>query len=572
LKKFLLWMFGLLALLFLMIGLGAVVALKQFKSGSVEAVGGNSVLVLRWDGMLAGHNVPLMDRSTGRSFSLSTLLPALEKAAADDRIKAILMEGNAACSREHLYELAQALEKFRAAGKPIHAHLDMALDGQYQLASLADRLSLSDASAAGLMFVGTAIHQTYRRELLDKLGVRMQVRHVGEAKGFGENWVLDSMSVAVRENLTLLVEDRQRMYSDWVGHNRDLDPGVFRALTEQPDRFLVTPAEALEAGLVDVLESHRQWEEHLESEFGDFRRIEAKAYVAGLSDPAGGDHVAVLWAEGDIHPGRSTSPGEQRIHGETLGKELGRLAEDNAVKAVVLRVESPGGAVQPSEELYLELVRLASLKPLVVSMGSVAASGGYYISLPGQVVMASPWTVTGSIGVVAMLPDVSGSYNKLGLTEDGVFSTPLSRVVLGRPLPEGMLEALGRNMERIYEVFTGRVLEKRPLSPEDLPSLAGGRVWSGERAEAAGLVDSLGTLDDAVKLASSLANGVAGVRHYPVQQDLFELLFSGKLSPRDLVPLLGESRLPEVVEELLEPVAADPRFVVRSEWEWEMAE
>ncbi|MCA9782502.1 MAG: S49 family peptidase [Candidatus Cloacimonetes bacterium] len=571
-KRFLLWMFSLLALLLLMIFVMGLVAVRQFKGGTQAAVGGNSLLVLRWDGTLPGHGVPLMERSTGRQLSLSTLIPAIERAAEDDRIKAIVVEGDASMSREHLFELAQALEHFRASGKPIHAHLAMASDAQYQLACLADRLSLSDASSSGLIFIGTAIHQTYRRELMDRLGVRMRVRHVGEAKGFGENWVLDSMSVAVRENMSLLVEDRQHLYAQWVGSARDINPEEFRALSEAPDRFLLTPSEALEAGLVDVLESHRQWEDYLKEQFGAYQLLEVGEWVASQPEPAVGDHVAVVWAEGEILPGRSNDTGAVRIHGETLARDLGRLAEDSQVKAVVLRVESPGGAVQPSEEVYLELQRLAGMKPLVVSMGSMAASGGYYISLPGAMIMASPWTVTGSIGVVAMLPDLEGSFKKLGLNEDGVFSTPLSRLVIGEPVPQGLLDAMGRSMEEIYRVFTGRVLQHRPLSPEDLPAWAGGRVWSGLRANSAGLVDSLGTLADAISAASGLAGGVDGIRHYPLQEDLLELLFSGRLRPRDLFPMLGQTQLPAEVLDLLAPLKSDPRSMIRSEWEWELLE
>ena len=186
--------------------------------------------------------------------------------------------------------------------------------------------------------------------------------------------------------------------------------------------------------------------------------------------------------------------------------------------------------------------------------------------------MASPWTVTGSIGVVAMLPDLEGSFKKLGLNEDGVFSTPLSRLVIGEPVPQGLLDAMGRSMEEIYRVFTGRVLQHRPLSPEDLPAWAGGRVWSGLRANSAGLVDSLGTLADAISAASGLAGGVDGIRHYPVQEDLLELLFSGRLRPRDLFPMLGQTQLPAEVLDLLAPLDTDPRSMIRSEWEWELLE
>jgi protease-4 len=171
-----------------------------------------------------------------------------------------------------------------------------------------------------------------------------------------------------------------------------------------------------------------------------------------------------------------------------------------------------------------------------------------------------------------MLPDLSGSFAKLGIAEDGVFSTTLSRFVLGRPVPPGLLEALARNMERIYEVFTGRVLEKRPLAPEELPRYAGGRVWSGKRALENRLVDSLGTLDDAVRLAESLAGASLQVKHYPEQEDLLALLFSGQISPRDLLPLLGQESWIDQAGELLEPQAVDPRSLLRSEWDWEVLE
>ncbi len=578
-KRFFLWIFFLLFLLVLILGVLGFVAFRNLGQGSAPSISANTLLVLDWKGGLRGHQVPVLEQGATPELTLSRLLPALRSAVDDPRIQGILIENGASLGRAQLHEVAQVLEEFRAAGKAIHARVDVVGDGPYLLASLADRLSMSPSSAAGLYFQGSSIQQTYRRELTEKLGLRMRVRHVGEAKGFGETWTLDSMSLPVRENLGLLVEDRQRLLSDWIAGRRGIQSEDFRRWIEDPERFVFQPEEALELNLVDALEPESEYEQFLEENYGDAQRLSVRQYARQPMGAGTGGRLAVLWAEGTIVPGKTDHGASQvRIYGKSLVEEIQRLQEDESVLAVVLRVSSPGGVVLPSEEIYLALKELAADKPLLVSMGGVAASGGYYISLPARRIYADPWTVTGSIGVVAMLPDFSGSFDKLGLRADGIYSTPLSRLSPGLPVEDELLEALGQSMDRIYSAFRQRVLEHRPVPADQLDLWTEGRVWSARRAQGGGLVDSLGTLQDALAdLAGELQLEDPLVEHYPRSRDLLDLLLSGELDPADLIPLFGraglQAGLPADLLALLPDLPRDdPASWLRAEWLWQVQE
>jgi protease-4 len=284
--------------------------------------------------------------------------------------------------------------------------------------------------------------------------------------------------------------------------------------------------------------------------------------------------VAVLWAEGNIVPGM-VEGAQVQIQSRAMIDLIQDLRESDAVKAVVLRVESPGGSALASEEIYQELVKLAKAKPLWVSAGPVAASGGYYLSVPGAQIWASPFSVLGSIGVVALFPDVSGAAGKLGLSAQGIHPLPASRLGdLGSPVEAATLAAMNVRLGEVYQEFRGRVLAHRPLTEDQLTPVAGGRVWGGRRALELGLADQLGGLEDCLdSLQSSLGKTPLPVAHYPQQESLFSLLLSGHLRPRDLLPLsrlevgakwLGAGDFVRQVQESPEHLR-DPYWMLRAE-------
>lgn len=528
---------------------GVVGVVRMAGKGGVE-VASNSLLVLDWGGTLPGHQIPLAEADLGAPVTLSRVLEALREAAGREEIQGLLIEDNLQLPREYLAELAGAVEAFRAAGKPVWAHLEMGIGTSYLTACLADTLALSPGAGGGLVLPGPRVSRLYMAEALRKLGVKVHVLHQGEAKGFGEEYVLQEMSPAVRENLGRLVEDLLTEELGWVGSRRGLDPARLEAELRRPERVWLSPGQARELGLADTLLSRSDFDAAVEARWPGHSRLSLSDWIRSRPQPpvpAQGvtetrDHVAVLWAEGEIVPGMAGGSGVQ-IESAAMLEDIRTLRDSDAVKAVVLRVESPGGSALASEEIYQELVKLAAAKPLWVSAGPVAASGGYYLSVPGAQLWASPFSVMGSIGVVAVVPDLSGSAAKLGLTAQGIHPLPAGRLGdLGSPVDAATLASMEARLGEVYAEFQARVRAHRPLDATALAAVAGGRVWGGRRAKELGLVDALGGLEDCLdSLQASLGGEDLPVAHYPAQENLLSLLLSGRLRPRDLLPLAGAS-------------------------------
>ena len=561
----------------LVLGVLAVVGLVKLAASGEEAMPAKTLLVLDWEGLLPGHRIDATQADFNTPVTLSHVLEALQEAATREEIQGILIDRPLDVPREYLMELQEALAAFRKSGKPIYAHLDMAVAGAYMAACLADSVALSPARSGGVLLTGPNVSLLYMGEALQRLGIKVNVLHQGEAKGFGEQYAQQEMSPPVRENLGRLVEDLLLSDLEWISRSRGVDQKALRAELENPGRLWITPAEALEMGLADTLLSRSDWDEFIKVRFPDAERLSLKSWIhsrstfTGLTQegPALENHVAVLWAEGEILPGGGDKT-QVAIASRDMVEEIRQLAEADAVQAVVLRVESPGGSALASEEIYQELVKLAKRKPLWVSAGPVAASGGYYLSVPGAPIFATPSSVVGSIGVVALVPDVSQGARKLGLNPQSISSLPAGRLLnLGEPVDPAMLASLNRNMAGIYEEFRARVLAHRPLSPQALDPIAAGRVWAGGRARDLGLVDCLGGLGACVdSLQLTLGGTPLPIHHYPRQLNLMELLLSGNLRPWDLLPAGKLERAAALVgvPSLLRAVEEDPRRLQDPRW------
>jgi len=539
-------------LLALVLGVAAVVGLVKLASSGAPDMPAQALLVLDWDGSLPGHRIDATQADLNTPVTLSHVMAALREAATRSEIQAVLIDRPLDVPREYLQELDEALGEFRRQGKPVLAHLDMAVGSAYYTACLADSLALSPARSGGLLLPGPQVSLLYMGEALQRLGVKVHVLHQGEAKGFGEQYAQREMSAPVRGNLGRLVEDLLTEELAWVGLRRGLDPVALRGKLAEPGRLWITPQEALDLGLADTLLSRSDWDDAVEARFPGAERLSLSHWINSRSTlptlveegPALESHVAVLWAEGDIVPG-GDGGAQVRIAARDMVDEIRRLADADAVQAVVLRVESPGGSALASEEIYQELVKLGKRKPLWVSAGPVAASGGYYLSAPGERIFTSPFSVVGSIGVVALLPDLSQAARKLGVSPQSITPLPAGRLLsVGEAVDPALLASLDRNMQGIYEEFRSRVLAHRPLTAQELDPIAAGRVWSGRRAVEIGLADRLGGLATCLdSLQASLGGEALPVHHYPRQESLLDLLMSGKIRPWDLFPAGSAGRV-----------------------------
>jgi protease IV len=448
------------------------------------------------------------------------LTDAIRAAAKDDRIPVLVLdlEYFLGAGQPTLEELARAVNEFRASGKKVIAYGSLFLQDQYYLAAQSNELYLDPM---GLVLLdGYDRYRMYFKEALEKLGVEVNVFRAGKFKSAVEVYVRDDMSPEEREEARAYLASLWSTYRTAVARARKLEPGTLEnyAASLGPAAEAAKgdlAAVALKAGLVTALKSRLDVEKRLielvgedESE-GSFQGVSHTDYVRTLraEETLGRDgksRIAIVVASGEILDGEQP-PGT--IGGESTSRLVRQARLDEGVRALVLRIDSPGGSMFASEQIYREILAVkAAGKPVLASMGDLAASGGYYIAAPADEIYASPATITGSIGVFAVIPTLGRTLDKLGVSVDGVGTTPLSgQLRIDRPLGEDVRTLLQSSVERSYEDFLARVASGRKKTRDQVDAVAQGRVWSGADALGIGLVDHLGSLDAAVKAAAKRA-------------------------------------------------------------------
>ncbi|HEY4448570.1 MAG TPA: signal peptide peptidase SppA [Steroidobacteraceae bacterium] len=457
---------------------------------------------------------------THRETLLWDLTDAIRVAAGDARIAAIALDLQKfdGGTQPTLEELAAALREFRASGKKVIAYGAEFSQERYYLAAQADEVLLDPMGF--VLIDGYDRYRMYLKEALDKLGVEINVFRVGAFKSAVETYTRTNMSAEDREESRSYLTALWSSYQDAVTRARKLQPD---ALARYVDTLSKTvPAAggdaarvALQAGLVSALKTRLEFEQRVvalvgkDDNNGSFKAVSLDDYVRYAHAQKklkadGKPRVGVIVAAGEILDGEQP-PGT--IGGETLAKLIRQARTDREVKALVLRVDSPGGSVLASEQIYRELVALrAAGKPIVVSMSGYAASGGYYISAPADEILASPATITGSIGIFAIIPTVDRTLGKVGVSVDGVGTTPLSgQLRLDRPLGEEARVLLQSTVTRGYAEFLERVADGRKKTRDEVDKVAQGRVWAGSDAHRLGLVDRLGSFNDATQAAARRA-------------------------------------------------------------------
>lgn len=455
---------------------------------------------------LAGLDVRTLQATP--QLSLLKALRTIETAAADERIKGIYLRLNGTGGVEGtaiLEELREALEAFKLSGKFIVAYNETYSQGGYYLASVADRIYMQPQG--GLDWTGLASNVTFYKGLLDKLDLKMEVFRptACKYKSAVEPFILDRMSPANREQMQQLVNSMWGTISGDVCRSRGIDPEEMRRIT---DNLEVTLAdEALKYGFVDGLLYEDQMNDvfaelGVEPDGDTYRFITLGEYASQVGvdlKNLSADQVAVVYASGQIVDGEGYG---REIYGNTLAATLADVRRNDKIKAVVLRVNSPGGSALASDIVWREMELLRAEKPVIVSMGSYAASGGYYISCPADVIVADRLTLTGSIGVFGMILDPHDALkNKLGITVDGVQSNAESDLMGKGSLSPVQRAMILRGVDQVYTTFTNNVSEGRNLPIERVLEIAGGRVWSGVDALEIGLVDACGGLKMAIAQA-----------------------------------------------------------------------
>ncbi|WP_312265035.1 signal peptide peptidase SppA [Mixta calida] len=445
--------------------------------------------------------------------SLFDIVAAIRQAKSDSKITGIVLDlrNFAGADQPSLQYIGKALREFRDSGKPIYASGDSYSQAQYYLASYASKIYLSPQGTVDLH--GFATNTLYYKSLLDKLKVTSHVFRVGTYKSAVEPFLRDDMSPAARDADSRWVGELWQNYLNVVAANRQITaqqlfPGAQSLLSGLQQTGGDTARYAKENKLVDQLATRAETEQLFAKQFGwnkqaqDYNAISIYDYPVQDNSSQNGN-VAVILATGAIMDGEET-PGA--VGGDTTAAQIRQARLDPNVKAIVFRVNSPGGSVTASEVVRQELAAArAAGKPVVVSMGGMAASGGYWISTPANYIIASPATLTGSIGIFGVINTVENSLDAIGVHTDGVATSPLADVASTKALPPEVQQMMQLSIENGYRNFIGLVAKARQKTPEQIDQIAQGHVWTGSDAKGNGLVDALGDFDDAVAKAAELA-------------------------------------------------------------------
>jgi protease IV len=513
-RKTLLIIFGILAGLVLVAILGIALLWAALRKGE-PTIRDNSVLTLRVAGSLPDYTPddPFKKVFGGPDQSLTGLVMQFKKAKVDKRIKAILLDVNlSGVGWGKAEEIRDAITDFRSSGKPVYAYIELGLNKEYYIATACDKIIVPPP---GELFInGLAADVMFFRGSLDKLGIYPDIYQIGKYKSAGDMFTQKEMTEAHREYINSMLDDLFNRYVTAIAQARHKTPEEVRALIDNAPYDAI---KAKEAGLVDDSLYKDDVEKQLKKLLGykdtdsfvavrgaDYRDVSPESL--GLNK---GERIAVIYATGDIGSGSSeNSPsGDQSIGSDTVAKALNDAAADKSIKAVVLRVDSPGGSGLASDIIWHAVEAANQKKPVVVSMGDVAASGGYYISASASRIIAQPSTITGSIGVVAGKPVMRGFYDWLGISNEYVL----------RGKTSGMFRATEKfsDEERVkfeewikttyYRDFVPKVAKGRNKDTGFIDSVGQGRVWTGSQAKDRSLVDEFGGLDKAIDVAKQLA-------------------------------------------------------------------
>ncbi|KKY61536.1 signal peptide peptidase SppA [Tannerella forsythia] len=503
---------GMIAIVFM---IGMVAGLGSNSQAVYTPKAENSVFKIAFEGDIreSAEENPFTNLLTGREpdLSLRDLLKSIHHAKEQESVRGIYLDmGVFSGGTASLDAVRRALMDFKESGKFIVAYADNYTQGGYYLASVADKIYLNPQGILGL--TGLSSRTMFYKGLLQKIGVEMMVFKVGTYKGAVEPFIADKLSDANREQITSYQNSIWGNITKGIAKCRNITVEDVNRFADE-GAFFASPEKAVEYKLIDELKYRSEVEKYLIEQSG---QTGDKLKTVGLSNMKNvkktereyRNKIAIVYAEGEIMQQIISSPysGNFPCISEKINDDLRKLADNKDVKAVVLRINSPGGSAYTSEQIWKQVYELKKKKPVVVSMGSVAASGGYYIASGASKIIAEPNTLTGSIGIFGMFPNTAGLFNKLALTTDIVktnryadFGDP------ARPMTDDEKALIQGYIERGYDTFLTRCAEGRGVSKADIDSIGQGRVWTGEQALKIGLVDELGGIERAVELAGELA-------------------------------------------------------------------
>ena len=548
---------GILALL-MMIAASAL-------SGSEKAhVKNNSVLTLDFNTNIIDS--PSEDNPEMFSFNaekeknvlIFDMIEAIKKAKSDDKIKGISIETDGLrAGMTQLDDIRAALQDFKKSGKFVYAYGNNVSQPAYYLGSVADKYFLNPAGGIELKGLSTEI--LYMKNFIDKYGIGMQIIRHGKYKSAVEPFLRDDMSPENKEQISTMLKDLWSGNSEKMAASRKIDTAQFRTVVDS--LYGMIPDLSLQHKLADQLIQKTEYDNLIRTKLNlkekdKLNKISFTKYISSYSEDnvKKDNQVAVLYASGAIYNGE----GYDAVYSENFVKEIKKLTENDKVKAVVFRINSPGGSANASDEILFELQQLRKKKPLIVSFGDYAASGGYYIAMGADKIYSEPNTLTGSIGVFGMIPNFKEIANKNGLSSHAVTTNANSNMYSPiNGVTSGGISMMTRSVEQTYKRFVYFVTQNRKKSFEQIDEIGGGRVWSGTSAKQLGLVDELGSLNDAINYAAQKAKMKDyNVAAYPKKVSPFEQFFKNmeedELSARLIKNKIGKENY-KVFEQITNP-------------------
>lgn len=524
----------------------AMVGVAMSGSGAVT-VKDNTVFELNLDGTLVErshddilNNLLVEIDNSEAEIALDEIMDGIDKATTNDNIKGIYVKvGNLTASSASIQEIYKGLQRFKETGKFIVVYADYYGNGSYFLSSIADKVYMNPQGMLAL--TGINVTSMFFKGLFDKIGIQMQIFKVGTFKSAVEPYTQTSMSEANRLQLSTFANSVWGEITGTIASNRGITVDEVNRYVDM-GAFYGEPQEAVKYKLIDSLVYQGDMENILEALAGkDYNTLDLKDMaLVTKTDKRSKNRIALVYAVGAIDD-YSTNSG---IDSEEISKELLKLADDDKIKAVVLRVNSPGGSAYGSEQIWHAVGEVKRQKPVVVSMGDYAASGGYYIACPADRIFAQPTTLTGSIGIFGMFPNTQGLMDKIGVTFDNVKTNKYSDLGAGyRPMTAEEKAIVQNYIERGYDLFTKRCADGRGISQDSIKAIAEGRIYSGIDALRIGLVDELGGINEAIAYAAQKA-GLQdySIKYYPAQKNAMEQLadiFSTSIEQRIIRSQLG---------------------------------
>jgi len=482
---------------------------------------------------------------TNKNILIFDMLDAIKRAKNDSKIKGISVETDGIrAGFTQLDDVRAALEDFKKSGKFVYAYGNVVSQSAYYLGSVADQYILNPAG--GIDLKGLATEVLYMKNFADKYGIGIQIIRHGKYKSAVEPYMRDDMSPENKEQLSTLLNDIWSLNSQKIAASRKIDSAQFLVVVDS--LYGTIPELSLQHKLVDRLLQKSEYDQMIKTklqlkEKDKLTKVSFTKYINSYREESANkdNQIAVLYASGAIYNGE----GYQNIFADNFVKDIKKLADDEKIKAVVLRINSPGGSANASDEILFELQQLKKKKPLVVSFGDYAASGGYYIAMAADKIYSEPNTLTGSIGVFGMIPYFKEIANKNGFTAIPVTTNANSNMYSPiNGVTPGGVSMLTRSVEQTYKRFVHFVTVNRKKSFEQIDEIGGGRVWSGTRAKNIGLVDELGTLQDAINFAATkIKVKDYSISSYPKKispfQQIFKNLDENEISARLIKNKIG---------------------------------